>query len=105
MSEITEIFIVKLKNPARAVAIRERARADFLGIEGVKSWQTLKSTNPNKATLFAEIFTFTDLETAQRIGPTFGERPMTKAFQHEIAEMLVGQCFAELSTSNNQNEK
>ncbi|ASJ71228.1 hypothetical protein [Granulosicoccus antarcticus] len=95
MAEITEIFVLKMKDPARADAIRERAREDFTQLEGVTSWKTYVTTNPDRPTLFAEIYTFPNHETAKKVTPQFGERELTKAFVDEIEEFVVGQYFTE----------
>lgn len=95
MAEITEIFVLKMKDPQRAAAIRERARADFTSLEGVTSWKTYVTTSPDRPTLFAEIYTFPNEETAKRVTPQFSERELTQAFLAEIEEMLVGQYFTE----------
>ncbi len=94
MVQITEIFVMKMKDVQRAEAVRETARRDFEGIDGVTAWKTYASTSPDKPKLFAEIFTFPDMETAKAISPTFADRPATKAFLEEIDEILVGQYFA-----------
>ena len=96
MSEITEIFVLKMKDPERAAAVREAARADFLGLEGVESWRTFVTINPDKPTLFAEIYRFPDEQTARRVTPEFAKRPATVAFLDEIEEILVGQYFVEV---------
>ena len=99
MSEITEIFVLKMKDPKHADAIRERAREDFTALEGVTSWKTYVTTDPNRPTLFAEIYTFPDHDTAKSVTPQFAERDATRAFLAEIDEILVGQYFTEyLST-------
>ncbi len=95
MAEITEIFVLKMKDPEQADAIRERARTDFTALEGVTSWKTYVTTDPNRPTLFAEIYTFPDHDTAKRVTPKFSERELTKAFLAEIDEVLVGQYFTE----------
>lgn len=95
MVAMTEIFVLKMKDPERADAIRERARADFLSIEGVESWKTYVTIHPDKPTLYSEIFTFPDLEVARKITPLFSEREATKAFLEEIEEIVVGQYFIE----------
>lgn len=95
MAEITEIFVLKMKDPQRAIAIRERARADFTSLEGVTSWKTYVTTSPKRPTLFAEIYTFPNEETAKRVTPQFAERALTQAFLAEIEETLVGQYFTE----------
>lgn len=105
MAQITEIFVLKMKDPERADAIRERAREDFTALEGVTSWKTYVTTNPDRPTLFAEIYTFPDEETAKRITPQFSERELTQAFLAEIDEILVGQYFTEhvpTGVSNNE---
>lgn len=96
MSEITEIFVLKMKDPERAKAVREAARADFLSVDGVESWKTYVTTAKDRPTLFAEIYTFPDHETATRVTPTFATREATKALLAEIDEILVGQYFTEL---------
>ncbi len=95
MSEITEIFVLTMKDPKRADAIRERARADFTALEGVTSWKTYVTNDPNRPTLFAEIYTFPDHNTAKGVTPQFSQREATKAFLAEIDEVLVGQYFTE----------
>lgn len=95
MTEITEIFVMTMKDPERANAIRERARADFTALEGVTSWKTYVTTDPDRPTLFAEIYTFPDYETARQVTPQFATRPATQAFLAEVGEMLVGQYFTE----------
>lgn len=95
MVAMTEIFVLKMKDPERADAIRERAREDFLTIEGVESWKTYVTIHPGKPTLYSEIFTFPDLERAREITPLFAKRAATKAFLEEIEEILVGQYFIE----------
>lgn len=95
MAEITEIFVMSMKNPAQADAVRERARADFTSLEGVTSWKTYVTTDPNRPTLFAEIYTFPDHATAKRVTPQFAERELTQAFLAEIDEIIVGQYFTE----------
>lgn len=93
MTMITEIFVLKMKEGAEVDAIREAARADFVALEGVTSWETLVTTDPSRDTLYADIFTFPDHETAKRVRPQFAERPATKAFLGQIEEMIVGQFF------------
>ena len=95
MAEITEIFVLKMKDPKRADLIRERAREDFTSLEGVTSWKTYVTTSPDKPTLFAEIYTFPDEATAKRVTPQFATREPTQAFLAEIEEILVGQYFSE----------
>ena len=95
MAEITEIFVMSMKESERTGAVSEVARADFTGVEGVTSWKTYVTTNPDRPTLFAEIFTFPDHETASKVTPTFSERDTTKAFLAEVDEILVGQYFTE----------
>ena len=97
MSKITEIFVLKMKDPKRAESVREKARRDFLSIEGVDSWKTFVTTSKDRPTLFAEIYEFPDHETAKRITPTFATREATKAFLAEIDEIVVGQYFTELT--------
>lgn len=93
MAEITEIFILKLKDPTHAEPIRARAKQDFLTIEGVTAWQTLVTMNPDKPPLVAEIFRYPDRATADRITPQFRTRPSTRAYLEEIEDILVGQYF------------
>ncbi len=93
MAEITEIFVLKMKDVHRADAIRERAREDFTSLDGVISWQTFVTTDPDRPTLFAEIYTFPDDDTARAVTPQFAEREATKAFLNEVDEILVGQYF------------
>ncbi|WP_299949610.1 hypothetical protein [uncultured Ruegeria sp.] len=93
MTAITEIFVLKMKEGADVDAIREAARADFVALEGVTSWETLVTTDRSRDTLYAEIFTFPDHETAKRVTPQFAKRPATKAFLGQIEEMIVGQFF------------
>jgi len=93
MKKITEIFILKMKESARTDKIREEAREDFLSLEGVESWETYVTTDPNKPTLFAEIYTFPNEETAKQVTPEFAKRQPTKAFLEEIDEIIVGQYF------------
>lgn len=95
MAEITEIFVLKMKNPKRAEAVRELAREDFTALEGVTSWKTYVTTAKDRPTLYAEIYTFPDHDTATRVTPQFAERDPTKAFLAEIDEVLVGQYFTE----------
>lgn len=95
MSEITEIFVLKMKDPQRVDAIRERAREDFTALEGVTSWKTYVTTAQDRPTLYAEIYTFPDHDTAKRVTPQFAERELTKAFLAEIEEIVVGQYFTE----------
>ena len=93
MTMITEIFVLKMKEGAEVGAIREAARADFVALEGVTSWETLVTSDPSRDTLYADIFTFPDHETAKRVTPQFAERPATKAFLGQIEEVIVGQFF------------
>ncbi len=93
MTEITEIFILQMKEGTHVDAIREAARADFVALEGVTSWETFVTTDRSRQTLHADIFTFPDYETAKKVTPQFAERPATKAFLAEIEEMVVGQFF------------
>lgn len=95
MPEITEIFVMTMKDPERADAIREAARADFTSLAGVTSWKTYVTTDPDRPTLFAEIYTFPDYATAKQVTPQFAVRDATKAFLAEVDEMLVGQYFTE----------
>lgn len=95
MPEITEIFIMSMKHPENANPIREAARADFTSLEGVTSWKTFVTTDPDRPTLFAEIFTFPDHATASKITPEFAKRQKSRAFLAEVDEILVGQYFAE----------
>lgn len=75
MSKITEIFILKMKEGDEVDAIREAARADFVALEGVTSWETLVTTDQSRDTLYADIFTFPDHETAKRVTPQFCGAP------------------------------
>ena len=93
MSKITEIFILKMKEGTEVDAIRETARADFVALDGVTSWETLVTTDQSRQTLYADIFTFPDHETAKRVTPQFAKRPATKAFLAQIEEIVVGQFF------------
>lgn len=93
MSKITEIFILKMKESPEVDAIREAARADFVALEGVTSWETLVTIDQSRQTLYADVFTFPDHETAKRVTPQFAERPATQAFLGQIEEMIVGQFF------------
>ncbi|WP_299548850.1 hypothetical protein [uncultured Tateyamaria sp.] len=93
MTTITEIFVLKMKDGAHVDAVREAARKDFVALEGVTSWDTLVSVDPNRPTLYTDIFTFPDHETASRVTPQFSERPATKAFLAEIDDIVVGQFF------------
>ncbi len=95
MSEITEIFVLALKDPARADAVRERARADYLSLDGVSSWKTYVTTDPNRPTLFAEVYRYPSAEVAKQVTPQFAEREPTKAFLAEVDQVLVGQYFTE----------
>lgn len=95
MPEITEIFVMTMNDPERADAIREVARADFTSLEGVTSWKTYVTTDPNRPTLFAEIYTFPDHATAKQVTPQFAKRDATKAFLAEVGDILVGQYFTE----------
>ena len=95
MSEITEIFILKMKDSENLDAIRERARNDFTALKGVTSWKTYVTTDPGRPTLFAEIYTFPDHATAKSVTPKFAERELTKEFLAEIDEIVVGQYFTE----------
>jgi len=95
MAVITEIFILKMKDPTQADTVRERAREDFLSIEGVHSWTTYVTTDTSRPTLFAEVYTFPDYDTAKKVTPQFALREPTKAFLEEIDEVLVGQYFTE----------
>lgn len=92
---ITEIFVMTMKDADRADAVRERARADFLSLDGVDSWRTFVTIHPDKPTLFAEIYEFPNEETARQVTPEFAKREATKAFLAEVDEMLVGQYFVE----------
>lgn len=98
MTQITEIFVLKMKDSERLDSIREKARADFLSIDGVDSWKTYITTDRKRPTLFAEIYTFPDYETAKRVTPKFAERELTKAFLAEIDEIVVGQYFTEYTS-------
>lgn len=92
-----------MKSPERAEALRERARAQFTSIDGVTSWKTYITTDTERPTLFAEIYTFPDRETAKSVTPKFAELEHTKAFLAEVDEVLVGQYFTEYqSTTGNQ---
>ena len=93
MAEITEIFILKMKDGPQVDAIREAARKDFVALDGVTSWETLVTTDQTRQTLYADIFTFPDHETAKQVTPQFAQRPATKAFLAQIEEMVVGQFF------------
>ncbi len=95
MATITEIFVLKMKHPERADAIRERARADFTALAGVTSWKTYVTTSPELPTLFAEVITFPDHDTAKRLTPQFAKRAATKALLAEIDEIVVGQFFTD----------
>lgn len=93
MTEITEIFILKMKEGAHVDAIRDAARDDFVALDGVNSWKTFVTTDQNRQTLYADIFTFPDHATAKKVTPRFAERTATKAFLAEIDEIVVGQYF------------
>lgn len=101
MTKITEIFVLKIKSSKRIDAVREAARKDFLSIEGVDSWETFVTTDPNRPTLFAEIYEFPDHTTAKRVTPQFAEREATKAFLKEIDEIIVGQYFTKHQPKGN----
>lgn len=100
MTTITEIFILKMKEGPDVDAIREAAREDFLALEGVTSWETLVTTDRSRQTLYADIFTFPDHETARRVTPQFAVRPATKAFLGQIEEIVVGQFFTAHSATS-----
>ena len=102
MPEITEIFILKVKDPKRADVLREAARTDFLKIDGVDSWKTYMSTDKDRPTLYAEIYQFHDYEAAKRITPSFATREATKAYLEEVDEILVGQYFQEHTTDTSK---
>ena len=104
MTEITEIFVVAMKDPERADEISERARADFTSIEGVTSWKTYVTTDLNRPTLFAEIYTFPDHGTAKRVPPQFAKRELTRAFLAEIDEIIVGQYFTEFQLKQGERK-
>ena len=93
MTEITEVFVLKMKDGENADAIREAARKDFTSLEGVTSWETLVSTDPSRPTLYTDIFKFPNMEAAKRVTSQFAERPATQAFLGQIGEILVGQFF------------
>ncbi|WP_299598263.1 hypothetical protein [uncultured Tateyamaria sp.] len=93
MTATTEIFVLKMKDGAHVDAVREAARTDFVALDGVTSWETLVSVDPNKPTLYTDIFTFPDHETAKHVTPQFAERSATQAFLAEIDEIIVGQFF------------
>lgn len=93
MTEITEIFVLKMKQGTNAENVREAAREDFVALEGVTSWETFVSTDKSRPALYAEIFKFPDHQTAKKVTPQFAQRPATKAFLEEIEEMIVGQFF------------
>jgi len=98
MVEITEIFVMTMKDSgARVDAIREAAREDFLSLEGVTSWKTYVTTDKNRPTLYAEIYTFPNYDTAKSVTPQFALRDATKEFLAEVDEILVGQYFTEHS--------
>jgi len=104
MAEITEIFVLKMKDLEQADAIRERAREAFTKLEGVTSWKTYVTTNPERPTLFAEIYTFPDHDTAKRVTSQFSKLESTKAFLAEIDEILVGQYFTEYQPQRGENK-
>ena len=93
MAEITEIFILKMKESEELDAIREAAREDFTSLDGVTSWETYITTAEDRPTLYAEVYTFPDYETAKKVTPQFAHRDATKAFLGCIDEMIVGQYF------------
>jgi hypothetical protein len=94
MTEITEIFVMTMKDQgARVDKIREAARKDFLSLDGVTSWKTYITTDKNRPTLYAEIYTFPDSDTAKKVTPQFALRDATKTFLAEVDELLVGQYF------------
>ncbi|ABG40037.1 hypothetical protein Patl_1515 [Paraglaciecola sp. T6c] len=104
MTEVTEIFVLKMKDAGRANDIREKAREDFLSVEGVDSWKTYVTINPDRPTLFAEIYTFADEKIAKKVTPQFAKRELTKAFLGEIEEILVGQYFTEHQPLTGENK-
>ena len=83
------------KDSERADPIRERAREDFASREGVTSWKTCVTVDPDRPILFAEIYTFPDHDTAKRVTLQFAEREPTRAFPAELDRMLVGQYAVE----------
>lgn len=96
MGKITEIFILKMKDPEKAALARSEAKKDFLSLEGVETWRTYTTTDKSKPQLFAEVYTFPDYDTAKNVTPEFAKREKTKAFLEEIEEIVVGQYFTEI---------
>lgn len=97
MSEITEIFVLKMKDADRAAPIRERARADYLSLAGITSWKTFVTADEDRSTLFTEAYTYPDVESAKRVTAQFSKLPATQAFLAEIEDVIVGQWFTELT--------
>ncbi len=93
MPEIVEIFVLKMKDPELAQVARRRAHLDFSSLPGLASWRTLHSRDQDRPLLFADVFTFEDLEAAKRLGAQFSQREATRAYLDEVEEILVGQHF------------
>ena len=100
MSTITEIFVLKLSDEAAAAEARETARKAFLQRDGALDWKTLKSVAEDRPTLFTEIFTFADRDSALAGGRAFSEMDETRAFLAHVGEIVVGQHFAELPAAD-----
>lgn len=93
MTEVTEIFVLKMKDNPRLDAIREKAREAFTALDGVTSWETLVTHDPSRETLYTEIYSFPNVETAERVAAMFSELPETQKFLAEIGEIIVGRFF------------
>jgi len=103
-TEITEIFVMTMKDAARADAVRERACNELMSLDSVDSWRSVLSIHPEKQTLFAKIYEFTNEEAAHRETGQFAQRTGTKATLAEIDELLVGQHFVEHQPGVTTNE-
>ncbi|WP_306141798.1 hypothetical protein [Roseibium sp. MMSF_3412] len=95
MPEITEIFVLKMKDADRVAPIRERARDDYLSLDGITSWKTFVTTDEERPTLFTEVYTYPDVESAKQVTAQFSKRPATQAYLAEIEDVIVGQWFTE----------
>ena len=99
MTVVTEIFILKMKDSDRLNAIREKARQAFTALDGVTSWETLATLDASKGMLYAEIYSFPDFKTAQRVTAMFSELPETQKFLAQIDEILVGRFFTPIKSN------
>ena len=95
MTEIVEIFVLKMKNAEGAEKVRQNAHAGFSAQEGLKEWRTLKTLDDTHGVLFSDVFIWENEETAMAGGKHFSVHPDTKLYLAEVDEIIVGSRFVD----------